>query len=274
MTIQGFTVISGSNDPCNTCLEHIGDYFENAKDLPKVPFHPNCKCYYEADIREDISKEELMDIANGIIKKTATIEEHGQKMKIEVNELRQLNDVMNQVFSYIDSDLSVNWSQAFSDAKENWLKYGGIWEALVSGYYFMNEFKEMYLANTKGGDNIYHSLANAQAAQKGAIGVKTSKLISSIREARDIINHIEKLKNEHDLTMVKIKALIMDVIKDLRNNQNGRNLGEKQGESKLSRSKLREVIMNLDKFTTSESKQYLSDFENKNIFKKITDRWF
>ena len=52
MKIKGFTIETNNKSSCNKCQEHIGNYYENADDLPKIPFHYGCKCFYKADIEE------------------------------------------------------------------------------------------------------------------------------------------------------------------------------------------------------------------------------
>ena len=92
MTILGFTIISGSDNPCNKCLEHIGDYYEDENDLPKVPFHPNCRCHYEADSEERSQLDEYKKTYEELAKKGFTIKEKGCDMKITIDEITKIDD--------------------------------------------------------------------------------------------------------------------------------------------------------------------------------------
>lgn len=48
-----------SNDPCKFCLQYNGKIFEE-NDMPQIPLHPNCKCFYEMVI--DSYEGELKEV--------------------------------------------------------------------------------------------------------------------------------------------------------------------------------------------------------------------
>ncbi len=48
---------------CNECLKHDGEIYYDIKDIPKLPLHPNCKCWIET-IELAASKDTKCNCAN------------------------------------------------------------------------------------------------------------------------------------------------------------------------------------------------------------------
>ena len=134
------------------------------------------------------------------------------------------------MFSYLDDDMQFNWSKTFSDLSDTLFKYEDAHHRFQALFIFLGEFLETCRVNVLGGDNVYHSLANARLAQKSAGGEDMATVMSNIREAWDLTAELE----EHETIISRQK----DVIKDLYNNKIGRVFGKNNREDPLNLSDL------------------------------------
>ena len=268
MTILGFTIISGSDNPCNKCLEHIDDYYEDANDLPKIHFHPNCRCHYEADSEERSQLDEYKKAYEELAKKGFIMRENNCKIQITTDEITKINDNMQKAFSYLDDDMQGNWSKAYSDFYDTLFKYEDTYHRFQGFFIFLGEYFETLNANVFDGDNVYHSLANARLAQKSAGGEDMATVLSNIKEAWDLS---EKLK-KHETIISRLK----DVIKDLYNNKTGRMTGKNNREDPLNRTILFKEITDQkfeDGFITKDSHTALEQVEqDKKDIKRLLRR--
>ena len=268
MTILGFTVISGSDTPCDKCLEHIGEYYENANDLPEVPFHPNCKCHYEADSEKSSELEELKQVYEELKQKNLTIEENKTIVEISKDEIMKLDDDMRKVFSYLNDDTTLNWDLMSSDFFDSFFEFEDTFDKIQTVYFITDEYLHTLSNNVLGGDNVYHSLANARAAQKSAGGEDMVEIWSNLREAWDLSEALEEQKDK----IISLK----DTIKDLYNNSQGRKLGSSNRGNPLSYINLLKKTTDQkikDKFITKKSGKLIKQIEeDKKNIKKVLSR--
>jgi len=195
VTINGFTIETKSPSPCSKCQEHIGDYYEKAEDLPELPFHYGCKCYYKAN-QEEIENntyKELLSYKNILSKKIL----YAERLQIKLTYSSPLIDLI---------PLTRHTAKMYNVSK-----------AIGS---FIEEYLAMREANTKGSDKYFHAKANALAAQNGSAGYATAYVLS---KGREIVQFAWEVITDFG----NIEKHLLDTKEDMLANAIGREIGLK-----------------------------------------------
>ena len=231
MTIKGFTIETNNKSSCNKCQEHIGNYYENADDLPKIPFHYGCKCFYKADI-EEIDESIYTEVKNYkdiLIKKVSDAENlfsqfiHKGVPSLTLSPLQQMIGTMYRILNSIEM--------------------------------FSHEYFAMRDANTHGADRYFHAKANARAAQQGNTGYATAYILSKGREIVQVAYNKIFHYNEFE-------KYWLDTKEDIKANEKGREIGyaNKNASSEEIDYKIRKYF--------GSPKDLIEDYERRQKLKK------
>ena len=194
MTIKGFTIETNNKSSCNKCQDHIGNYYENADDLPKIPFHYGCKCFYKADI-EEIDESIYTEVKN--------------YKDILIKKISDAENLFSQLTHYGVPSLLLTLLKQMLETMHRVLNSIKIFEV---------EYYAMRGANTHGADKYFHAKANARVAQQGNTGYATAYILSKGREIAQVAYTVI-------FEYGKLDTKLRDRKEDMKANEKGREIG-------------------------------------------------
>lgn len=200
-----------SDKACEKCQKLDGKIFNSIEEIPDPP-HPNCKCWIEdKEQEEDLcdcweKSEKILNKINELSGEIKSIKEELNAYKNDIEyEINNFNNKLNEIeqlkeelynttgivtggASFIENYPSKSYSELYNTG------YEAI-DFIEAGFKVYDIFESNYKlsAQEKGTrDKYYHSKANCESAELGAIEAFASMCMSILKELYDIYRKVGK----------------------------------------------------------------------------------
>lgn len=242
-----------SKNACEKCLELNGKIFNSIDEIPDLP-HPNCKCWVEDKKKEDNENcscwdkiEELLNDADEMDGEINSIKEELEAYKQSIeNEISAFKKELDEFEYEISQNLQITGAASFIDnypSKSYSELYQTGYEAIdfiEAGFKVYDTFKSNLkesIAEAGRRDKYYHSKANCESAELGAIEAMFAIVFSLGKELYDIILKVG-VKHQDFMKVAN------DCWKDLEADFMGLKKGKEQGECKVKVIEIEEYFKN------------------------------
>lgn len=234
-----------SKGACEKCQNLNGKIFSSIEEIPDLP-HPNCKCWIEEKYDEPDYEDKSCSCWNKIeslLQKADEMEGDSNSLKEELEEYKnniqfEISDFMEkqeEINSSIAADESLTGAASFIDNYPS-KSYSQLYETgyetldfIEAGFKVYDTFKknlELSIKEAGKRDKYYHSKANCESAQLGAIEAMFAVVFSLGKELYDIVLKVG-IKHQDFLKVLK------DCKEDLEADFMGISKAKQQGECRV-----------------------------------------
>ncbi len=195
-----------SNGGCDACDALGGEEFKKIEDIPDKP-HPNCKC----TVRE--VNGEICDYCIDQL----------DKIQETVGDANSLQAEISEMMSNLTNAIMTKAGQIYESTGQSIIDEAATWDNALGD--FARNYNDMVKANTIGSDKYFHTKANCEATQRGAIGEITAEAVSLLRE-------VEEGARKVIFDGVDLIEQIKDAQEDMEANKDGREKGRQNPDAK------------------------------------------
>jgi len=252
-----------SNNACEKCLELKGKIFDSIDEIPDLP-HPNCKCWVEDRKKEEkfnpkedeqcdcwdkvenllnqadeaqgdanSSKEELVEYKKQIENEISNFNEKIKKVDDLKNELANASGSITGAASFIDNYPSKSYSELYQTGYEAI----DFIEAGFKVYDIFQKNLEQSISETGKRDKYYHSKANCESAELGALEAMFAVVFSIGKELYDMVLKVG-IRHQNFIKVVK------DCLQDLEADFMGLMKAKEEGQCRVKVLEVEEYFKN------------------------------